>query len=110
MGQGVGLVRFWKIQGKEEGEIRRRGRQPGRISPATRKGVLLSHYKNQAAGFYVLQLLLLSGPPGLGKTTLAHIIAQQAGYKVFEINARYDYSYLVLSNIHAILVMPDLGQ
>ena len=35
------------------------------------------------------QLLLISGPPGLGKTTLAHIIAKQAGYKVFEINARF---------------------
>lgn len=36
----------------------------------------------------VCQLLLVSGPPGLGKTTLAHVIAKQAGYKVFEINAR----------------------
>ena len=33
--------------------------------------------------------MLLSGPPGLGKTTLAHVVAAQAGYHVFEINARY---------------------
>ncbi|KAG6879255.1 hypothetical protein C0992_004084 [Termitomyces sp. T32_za158] len=33
------------------------------------------------------KLLLISGPPGLGKTTLAHVIAKQAGYDVMEINA-----------------------
>ncbi|CAG8978329.1 hypothetical protein HYALB_00005915 [Hymenoscyphus albidus] len=33
------------------------------------------------------KILLLTGPPGLGKTTLAHICARQAGYEVMEINA-----------------------
>ena len=32
-------------------------------------------------------VLLISGPPGLGKTTLAHVIAKQAGYRVYELNA-----------------------
>jgi chromosome transmission fidelity protein 18 len=30
----------------------------------------------------------MSGPPGFGKTTLAHIIAKHAGYNVMELNAR----------------------
>lgn len=30
----------------------------------------------------------MSGPPGFGKTTLAHVVAAQAGYEVVEINAR----------------------
>ncbi|KAL2165062.1 hypothetical protein VTH06DRAFT_358 [Thermothelomyces fergusii] len=33
------------------------------------------------------KILLLHGPPGLGKTTLAHVCARQAGYEVMEINA-----------------------
>ncbi|KAK9374188.1 uncharacterized protein V1513DRAFT_380958 [Lipomyces chichibuensis] len=33
------------------------------------------------------KLLLLHGAPGLGKTTVAHVAARQAGYDVLEINA-----------------------
>ncbi|SCV00266.1 LAMI_0G03950g1_1 [Lachancea mirantina] len=33
------------------------------------------------------RILLISGPPGIGKTSVAHIVAQQAGYAVIEINA-----------------------
>jgi len=38
------------------------------------------------------RIALLHGPPGLGKTTLAHIVAQHAGYKVVEMNASDDRS------------------
>ncbi|KAI0463630.1 hypothetical protein LJB42_002633 [Komagataella kurtzmanii] len=33
------------------------------------------------------KILLIHGPPGAGKTTVAHIIAKQLGYEVAEINA-----------------------
>ncbi|KAI9672497.1 MAG: hypothetical protein M1817_003263 [Caeruleum heppii] len=33
------------------------------------------------------KILMLTGPPGLGKTTLAHVCARQAGYEVVEVNA-----------------------
>ena len=32
-----------------------------------------------------LQVLLLCGPPGLGKTTLAHVAAKHCGYRVVEV-------------------------
>ncbi|KAL3726756.1 hypothetical protein ACJRO7_031624 [Eucalyptus globulus] len=38
------------------------------------------------------KVLLLCGPPGLGKTTLAHVAAKHCGYRVVEINASDDRS------------------
>ncbi|KAJ3550684.1 hypothetical protein NM688_g5019 [Phlebia brevispora] len=45
------------------------------------------------------KLLLISGPPGLGKTTLAHVVAKQAGYVVFEVNASDARSAQVVDDV-----------
>ena len=44
------------------------------------------------------KVLLVCGPPGLGKTTLAHVCARQAGYEVLEINASDERSRDVVKN------------
>lgn len=41
--------------------------------------------------------MLLCGPPGLGKTTLAYVLAKQAGYQVLEINASDDRNAKVVT-------------
>lgn len=38
------------------------------------------------------KVALLCGPPGLGKTTLAHMVGTHAGYNVVEMNASDDRS------------------
>ena len=44
------------------------------------------------------KILILYGPPGTGKTTLAHVLAKQAGYQPAEINASDERSTAGLKN------------
>lgn len=44
------------------------------------------------------KIMLMSGPPGFGKTTLAHVIAKHAGYNIIEINASDDRTGAVVSS------------
>ncbi|CAL1384459.1 unnamed protein product [Linum trigynum] len=52
----------------------------------------LTDKKPRPSGTPEQKILLLCGPPGLGKTTLAHVAAKHCGYRVVEINASDDRS------------------
>lgn len=44
------------------------------------------------------KIILICGPPGAGKTTLANIVARHAGYNPIEVNASDDRTAGVLKN------------
>lgn len=62
---------------------------PGNIKSKPKR---IHEDKDAASEQYHRKIMLLTGPPGLGKTTLAHVCAKQAGYEVLEINASDDRS------------------
>jgi replication factor C subunit 1 len=57
--------------------------------------ILMSRDKNYKSGFKkpgkdgmgIYRAVLVSGPPGIGKTTSAHLMAKEAGYNPIELNA-----------------------
>ena len=63
------------------------------VFPGSYKAKLKNRSTDEPGEALIQQkILLLAGSPGLGKTTLAHVCARQAGYEVVEINASDDRS------------------
>ncbi|WWC85920.1 uncharacterized protein L201_000790 [Kwoniella dendrophila CBS 6074] len=68
----------------------------GNKAPVERLGTWLQDWqKNYKSGFKkpgkdgsgIYRAVLISGPPGIGKTTSAHLMAKEAGYNPIELNA-----------------------
>eukprot|EP01083_Nonionella_stella_P242252 845165_1 len=90
---------------KRTGKSRReqkRAEQRGSAPVFNGSGLLAPKPKKQNFGQAVQdtrpeqKVLLLAGPPGTGKTTLAHVVAYHCGYNVVEINASDERSSKML--------------
>lgn len=55
--------------------------------PRRNKSLKSGFNKPGPNGFNLYRALLLYGPPGIGKTTSAHLCAKKAGYTPIELNA-----------------------
>nr|CCD11568.1 unnamed protein product [Trypanosoma congolense IL3000] len=56
------------------------------------------------------RLAILIGPPGVGKTTLAHVLAMHCGYEPLEINASVDRTASKIENAIQLAIAPGGGR
>lgn len=68
----------------------KRPKNPSQFYRKDRKFENQDELEHDSKGFPIPRIALLSGPPGLGKTTLAQVAAKHAGYNVVELNASDD--------------------
>ncbi|KIR63639.1 replication factor C subunit 1 [Cryptococcus bacillisporus CA1873] len=79
----------------------------GNKAPVERLGQWLKDWQNNYKanfkkpgkdGMGVYRAVLISGPPGIGKTTSAHLMAKEAGYTPLELNASDTRSKKLIEN------------
>eukprot|EP00850_Spirogloea_muscicola_P006172 SM000029S10467 [mRNA] locus=s29:313841:321290:+ [translate_table: standard] len=95
---GRGSRELYREQGGEAGQKARRWgdghdtRAQESVPVVAESSQQLGSGEAAVKGGPIQKVILLCGPPGLGKTTLAHIVAEHCGYRVVEINASDDRS------------------
>ncbi|KAL4857961.1 Chromosome transmission fidelity protein 18 [Chlorella vulgaris] len=103
-GFGAGTGSRYQKHGGFGGQQQQRQQQPG--------GGGLGGGAADALGRPEQRVILIAGPPGLGKTTLAHVCAVHCGYRPVEINASDDRSGASLQGkvLDAVQMQSVLGE
>lgn len=83
-----------KKENEKDGQLNSFNKKTGRFETGgwRRKNKHALNTDLDANNVPVQKIALLCGPPGLGKTTLASIVARHSGYNILELNASDDRS------------------